>query len=193
MNNNITNLKRALGAGARVNKYRVKLTFPTAVGAKSELQNIDVLCKSASFPSKTIAAVDTFSQGRKLPLPGDTSFENTWALTFYNTEGHDLRRDFLKWMKDTDNFQQNLHSGVPADLMTEMSVAQLDSYQNETTVYTFHNVWVSEVSSIDVSDDTDGGIQEFSVTFTYSDWVVGNEEFDKPEVANKPTLNPIAE
>lgn len=189
---NISNLKMALGAGGRVNKYRLNFSIPSAVPTVSELQNADVLCKSTQFPGVTITPIEVFNQGRKLVIPGDTAYENTWAVMFYNTEDHALRRDMISWMRSADDFQRNAHSGNVNDILGELSVTQLDSAGKDTVTYTFHNVWVSGVDAVELSDDADGGIQEFNVTFTFSDWVIGGGEFSEPATANAATKNSIA-
>jgi len=189
---NIANLKQALGAGGRVNKYRLNFSVPSAVPITSDLQNADVLCKATQFPGMTITPIEVFNQGRKLVIPGDTTYENTWTVTFYNTEDHGIRRDMIAWMKAADDFQKNEHSGNPGDIMGELGVTQLDSMAKDTVTYTFHNVWVSGVEAVEVSDDADGGVQEMVVTFTFTDWVVGNGEFNAPDKANAGTKNSIA-
>ncbi len=189
---NISNLKQALGAGGRVNKYRVNFSIPSVVPIKSDLQNVDVLCKASQFPGVSVSPVEVFNQGRKLVIPGDTIYENTWVLTFYNTEDHLLRRDLISWMRCIDDFQRNTHSGQPNDIMSELGVTQLDSLGKPTVTYTFHNAWISAVDAVDVTDDADGGIQEFTVTFTFSDWVIGTGEFSEPNEANSSSANSIA-
>ena len=192
MANVINELKSALGAGARPSKYRVTLSFPGGVSTSSNQRNISVLAKATSFPSMTIGVIEVFNQGRKLPLPGDTTFTNTWNVTFYNTEDHNIRRDFVAWMASIDHYQDNKHSGVPASLMVDASVVQLDSAGNETAKYTFHNLFPSEVAEITLGADTIDAVQEFDVTFTFSDWVVGGNTVQEPGSANPPTLNETA-
>lgn len=192
MSTTIMNLKQALGAGGRVNKYKLNFSIPSAVPVKSELQNADVLCKSTQFPGVTITPIEVFNQGRKLLIPGDTNYENTWTVVFYNTEDHGIRRDLLSWMRSADDFQRNEHSGNPLDVLGEMSVVQLDSLAKETVTYTFHNVFPSSVEAIELADDTDGGIQEVSVTFTFTDWVVGTGVNSDPSATNAASKNSIA-
>ena len=193
MANKLAELKSALGAGARANKYRVNFSVPAAVATVSNLQNVDTLCKASNFPSMTIGQIEVFNQGRKLILPGDTTYTNAWTLTFYGTEDHALRRDMISWMKAADHFQNNSHSGNPAELMGELSVEQLDSAGNPTATYTFHNVFVSEVGEVAIGDDQADTPVEFDVTFSFTDWVVGNGELNTPEVGKSPTGNAVAE
>ena len=195
MSNKITELKKYIGAGARANKYRVYISFPSVLSIPSTVLNsLPVLCKSTSFPSKTIGQIEVFNQGRKLVLPGDTQYQNNWNCTFYNTEEHNIRRAFFEWMKACDHFQANSHSGVPAELMITMIIAQLDSDQNETAFYEFHNVFPSEIAEIQVSADQNDQVQEFDVTFTFTDFVVGknSEDNDLPNMYNPSTLNIVA-
>lgn len=193
MANQLAALKSALGAGARANKYRINFSVPAVIATQSNLQNADALCKASNFPSMTIGQIEAFSQGRKLILPGDTTYTNTWTLTFYNTEDHGLRRDMISWMKSTDHFQNNQHSGNPTSVMGELSVEQLDSAGNPTTKYTFHNVFVQEVGELSIGDDQVDTIQEFDVTFSFTDWVVGDGEFNTPASGNPATGNETAE
>ena len=190
--NKLAELKQALGAGARANKYRVNFSVPSAVPVTSNLQNVDALCKASNFPSMTIGQIEVFNQGRKLVLPGDTTYSNTWSLSFYNTEDHALRKDMISWMKSADGFQHNSHSGNPAALLGELSVEQLDSAGNPTVQYTFHNVFVQEVGELAVSDDQSDTIQEFDVTFSFTDWVVGDGSLNNPAAGNDSTNNDVA-
>lgn len=192
MANKLAEIKSALGAGARANKYRVNFAVPAAVPVTSNLQNVDALCKASNFPSMTLGQIEVFNQGRKLILPGDTTYTNVWTLTFYNTEDHSLRKDMISWMKAADHFQNNEHSGNPTALMGELSVEQLDSAGNPTAKYTFHNVFVQEVGELAVGDDQVDTIQEFDITFSFTDWVVGDGEFNEPAAGNLATENEVA-
>lgn len=192
MANKLAELKSALGAGARANKYRVNFSVPAAVPVTSNLQNVDALCKASNFPSMSIGQIEVWNQGRKLIIPGDTIYTNTWSLTFYNTEDHALRKDMISWMKSADHFQNNTHTGNPSALMGELSVEQLDSAGNPTAKYTFHNVFVQEVGELTIGDDQADTIQEFDVTFSFTDWVVGDGELNNPAAGNAATGNTIA-
>lgn len=190
--NKVAELKSALGAGARPNKYRVNFTVPAAVTTTSDLQTVNTLCKATSFPAMTIGQIEVFNQGRKLVIPGDTTYTNTWTLTFYQTEDHGIRRDMISWMKSTDHFQDNSHSGNPTAIMGELSVEQLDSAGEATVKYTFHNVFVQEVGEVTIGDDQVDTAMEFDVTFSFTDWVVGGGETNTPAEYNPASENDVA-
>ena len=193
MANKLAELKSAIGSAARANKYRLNFSVPAAVPTQSDLGTADTLCRATSFPSMSIGQIEVFNQGRKLVIPGDTSFENTWSVTFYQTEDHAIRKDMIAWMKAADHFQNNSHSGNPTAVLGELSVEQLDSAGNPTVKYTFHNVFVQEVGSIDLNDDTDAGAMEFDVTFSFTDWTVGDQRLQDPAAGNPATENDISE
>lgn len=192
MANKLAQLKSAIGAAARPNKYRVNFSVPSAVPTQSDLNTVDTLCRSTSFPSVSLGQIEVFNQGRKLVIPGDTTYTNAWTLTFYQTEDHAIRKDMLAWMKAADHFQDNNHSGNPTAILGELSVEQLDSQGNATVRYTFHNVFVQEVGEISLTDDTDAGAMEFDITFSFTDWTVGDVRTNEPTSGQAPAGNDIA-
>ena len=74
-----------------------------------------------------------------------------------------------------------------------MTVQQLDSQENPTAVYTFHNVWPQNVAEIQVTADGVDQIQEFDVTLSFSDWIVGVDEKNDPKkLINNAATNVVA-
>lgn len=159
----LDDLKTQLKAGARGNKYKVFLG--------SKVSDGDVLCKAASFPGVTVGQIEVYNQGRKLVIPGDTTYSNTWALTFYGTEDHKIRNEFITWMKQCDDFQNNKHAANPADVMLTMKVTQLKSDGTDGPTYEFHNVFPQDIGEITLGDDANDAILEFDVTLSFTDWI----------------------
>lgn len=157
-------LKSKLGHGARPNKYMITIT---RIGGS----DISTLGKAASLPGKTIGMAEVWSQGRKLPLAGDTAFD-TWDVTFYNDEFLSIRSRVEAWMRDIDDVQYNGSplpniSGYGADMFVE----QLDrTGASSAGVYRFYNAWPTSISAVDLGSDTNDQVSEFTVTFAYSHW-----------------------
>jgi hypothetical protein len=160
----INDMKNAIQGGARSNKYRV---YIERVG---DSKTADLLCKSSSFPGKTIGEIEVWNQGRKLIIPGDTSFTNEWTLSFYNTEDHQLRLNIIEWMKQIDNFSENTHASNLNDITSIMKVYQINNDGSEGQGYQFFNVFPKDIGEITVEDETADAIQEFDVTFSFSEW-----------------------
>lgn len=166
----IDKVKTAVGAGARANKYKVIINGISGVSINAEQG--DLLCKATNFPGATIGQIEVFNQGRKLVIPGDTTYSTTWTVTFYNTEDHKLRKEFIKWMIKADDFDNNIHAANPGDVMTTMKVIQMDAKSNEVVEYEFYNCFVQDIGEISVGDDQTDTLQEFDVTFSFTNWKI---------------------
>ena len=191
MASTIRELSAVIGAGARANKYRVTFAYPSGVTGVTNLDEVDVLAKTATAPGKEIGAIELYNQGRKLIIPGETTFDNAWAVDFYLTENHALRYDMLKWMEACDSFQNNTHTGNPGAIFADLRLEQLDSAGEVSATYTMHNCFPSNVGEISYADEGADAVSEFNCTFTYSDWVTGIGETSDFAV-NASTKNDIA-
>lgn len=179
MASKIREIQQVLGATARSNKYRVAFAFPRGVSGVTNLQEVDVIAKSATAPQKEIGMIELWNQGRKLVIPGDTAFDNAWNVDFYLTEDHSIRIDLLKWQQACDNFHENIHAGQPDAIYADLRIEQLDSAGNVSAQYTLHNCWPQVVGEITYGDDSSDTPAEFSVTFAYTDWVIGKGQKDE--------------
>ncbi len=191
MANKIREIGNVLGSSSRSNKYRVSFTWPEGVQGTTSLNDVDVLAKSATAPQRELGIIELWNQGRKLVIPGDTAFDNSWALDFYLTENHSLRYDMVKWQNACDSFNANIHSGQPNFVMTDLKVEQLDSAGNVSAQYTLHNCFPTVVGEVSWGDDSENTPGEFNITFSYTDWVIGTEELDNWTPIT-PTLNETA-
>jgi hypothetical protein len=191
MANKIREIEGVLNAGGRANKYRVSFAWPTGVQGNTNLAAVDILAKSALAPDKTIGTIDLWNQGRKLVIPGDTAFSNSWALDFYLSENHEIRIDMLKWLEACDNFHKNLHTGLPTAVMADVKVEQLDSAAKVVATYVLHGCFPQTVGEVTYGDETSDTIVEFNVAFAFTDWTIGEGEFNN-FTPIQPTKNPTA-
>lgn len=164
MSQKLDDLKYILGQGARANKYQITINGPV------DGTTLDTLCQAASLPAKTVGTIPVFNQGRKLLIAGDTSFDNTWDVTFYNDEVHSVRTIIQAWMDMADNFIDNNHAASPSDYMYDADVSQLDGNDNATGTWKIYNLYPTNISAVDLGDETADTITTFVVTFTYSHW-----------------------
>ena len=168
----IEQLKNVLGSGAKTDKFTIAIGTP--VGAPDLGLSVDdpILCFSTSFPGKSSGNVEAWTQGRKLSLPGDTTFDEEWTVTFYQTPGHDLRKKLINWQTKIDNFRENNHTCTPGDFMVDANVIQLACNAKESANYVFHNMYPEKISSVNVASSSINTIETFDVTFKYSDWEI---------------------
>ncbi|MHB8098012.1 MAG: hypothetical protein ACYDD5_00270 [Sulfuricurvum sp.] len=163
-------LKDTLKMGSRGNKYKVMLAAP--MGPTDDFI-VNTLAKGGAIPAKTVGTIDVWSQGRKLVIAGDAAYENTWNLTFYNTQDHALRTGFDKWMLFIDSIDSHSRgaSEHSAYMAEGAQIQQLSTTDNSVTAtYNFYNLWPTSISAIDMADDQQDTVTEFSVDFAYSYW-----------------------
>ena len=101
----IQDLLYKIKSGARSNKYRVIIP-----AGNNWSKDIDTLIQSTNLPSRTITPVEVYLRGRKVQLRGETNLENTWDMTFYNSENMEERAKILEWMEQIHRNQYNLSS-----------------------------------------------------------------------------------
>lgn len=59
---------------------------------------------------------------------------------------------------------------MPANYMVDVNVWQLSKWNDKIYGYRLQNAFPTEVGAVEISDDAENQLSEFSVTFTYSDF-----------------------
>ena len=176
-NKTISMFKSALvGGGARPNLFEVQLTTLPAGITGWDADSFRYMCKAASLPAQTIAAIDVPFRGRIFKVAGDRTIE-TWTVTIINDEGFALRNAFEQWTEQIAKLSNNIGATDPSAYMTNATVYQLgrgsqassQTNDGENNVvlkeYEFIDIFPTSVSSIDLSYDTGDTIEEFTVEF----------------------------
>lgn len=94
----IKSLKDYIGSGARVNKYELELFFDGL-----EPVRLNVLCHNIALPAKAIQTVSSYKRGRKYNMRGETTYGDTFTISFYEDENYSIRRQFDAWMTIVDD------------------------------------------------------------------------------------------
>ena len=189
----ISKLMNIMQGGARSNKYRI--VVPIVRDNFSE--DFDFMAQSTTFPSRTITPVEVYIKGRKVQMRGETNLENTWDVTFYNTDTMDARLMFLLWMEEVhknqylvdDSIITKIGSGISGTIKSLTSVLSnpmglfdkgLIDYQREITIEqingkgetTFSTKLVGafpiNVSTVEL-DDSNSEVSKTTVTFAFTD------------------------
>ncbi len=180
----ISDLQRALGEVLKVSRFEITIPSPGDLGA-SPINK--VLTRSASFPSKTIGTVEIYRQGRKVNLPGDVEFENTWELKFYEKTNGEIRRYFSDWMNYISEYQFKHGKHIKEYVTSTLTVQSLNATRveeidekgvirmvagplEEGIKYKFHNAYPSNLGSVEFSSESINQIAEFGVTFQFDYW-----------------------
>lgn len=186
----ISDLKKHLGPGLGLRKNRYVIEFPSG-GIKK-----NVLCMATSLPERAMSTTTVFFNGRKYNIRGETEYNNTFEVSFVDDSNMYLRQEFDAWLNAVDNSNFNttseqgnnksitVHPDYKANntsYKTEVNIWQVGN-DGETGVYGYclQDCFVSSVGSVALEDTTENQMSEFSVTFTYSEFVpiVGPKKLD---------------
>ena len=169
----ITDFKSKLaGGGARSNLFEVELSFPAAVGvadANDILNKARFLVKAANLPASNVAPIEVPFRGRVLKIAGDRTFD-TWSITVINDTDFAVRSAFEKWMNTINRVSDNTGATDPASYQADAYVYQLDRNGDTLRKYHFYDVFPTQVSPIELSYETTGSIQEFTVELQVQWW-----------------------
>ena len=158
---------KLIGGGARANLFKATLTFPGYAQGDTELAQF--MCKSASLPASIIGQIDIPYRGRQLKIAGDRTYE-AWSLTIINDTGFEIRDAFERWQNGMATHKSNTGLTNPLDYETDMLVDQLDKDGNTIKQYTFRGAYPTNISAIDVSNESADTIEEFTVELAYQYW-----------------------
>ena len=169
----ITDFKSKLtGGGARSNLFEVELSFPSLVGVEGlndVLNKARFLVKAANLPASNVAPIDVPFRGRILKVAGDRTIDS-WTITVINDTDFAIRSAMEKWMNTINKISDNTGLTNPADYQADAFVYQLDRNGGTLRKYHFYDVFPTQVSPIELSYDTTGAIQEFTVELQVLWW-----------------------
>ena len=185
----ISDLREALGLGARANLFNVSLLLP--LEASQILANggtayegpaahpgdaLNILVKAAQVPAFSLGTIEVpYKAGRRIKLPGDRTFAD-WTITVINDEDHNARRAFTAWinMISRGNYESEKKS-IAKKYYTDLTVSQLKGNNVTQRVYKLFGAFPTDVSAVDLSMDSTDTLSEFTVTFQYQYLVAGTE------------------
>ena len=175
-NETISRFKTAMsGGGARPNLFEVEITLlPTGIAWDSA--DFKFMCKAAQLPGQTIGAIEVPFRGRTFKVAGDRTID-PWTVTIINDEDFKYRNAFESWSQLIAKLDTNIGATLPDAYMRNAKVYQLgrgsrasstDNTGTENVVlkeYEFIDIFPTSISPIDLSYDSSGAIEEFTVEF----------------------------
>jgi hypothetical protein len=175
-NQTISNFKTAMsGGGARPNLFEVEITTLPG-GIAWNANNFKFMCKAAQLPGQTIGAIEVPFRGRTFKVAGDRTID-AWTVTIINDENFEYRNAFESWTELIAKLDTNIGATLPSAYMRNAKVYQLGrgSRKSSTTnagsanvvlkQYEFIDIFPTSISPIDLSYDSSGAIEEFTVEF----------------------------
>jgi len=184
-----------IGDAARATKYRLYLPIPQAINSTIQNDNVDLICKSANIPAKSLDTIILKYKGRDIPTPGQEKFNQTFDLVFYLDPNHTLKNTFEDWITamDADSYQKNTPPNINnaraerndnnSALKVDLTIQQLDFNDHVTnSKYIFKYAFPTNVSEISYGADKLGEVLEFTVTFAFTFFETGSyQNSTKPQ------------
>ena len=176
----ITKFKASLKhGGARPSLFKVIFDYPS--GIPNPPTNASFLVKATTIPASTIGSYDVYYHGKAIKVAGDRTYD-TWDTTIFNDEDFGIRNTLENWMNSISNHKlntrdkgtfQNMSEGDVAKYKSTLKVQQLSKAGKVLRTYTFVGAWPSALSTINLDWATASEIEEFTCTWVYDSWTIG--------------------
>ena len=176
---------KLLGGGVRPNFFEVEINFPElAIDPNDVSDRLRFLVKGANLPASIVTPIAVPFRGRELKIAGERSFD-TWTVTVINDSNFIIRDAMEKWMNMINKVSDNAGVVDPTVYQQEAYVYQLGRApivgptnapaESSDSIpilrsYHFHGIFPTNVSSIDLSYDSNNVIEEFSVEMQVQWW-----------------------
>lgn len=184
---NLIDVRNALGVGARSNKFRVNIPIPKKVQQKTGItKDLELLAKSVEIPEISNEPIKIPWQGRELKLPSDTKYGETTTIGFYEPANMLISRTFNAWQIALDNFQTNMRSDTPFELLSDIEVSILDGEQQKTCIFKLQGAWPSQIKPGEFNSE-EGNVVISNITFAFTSICIGDGFLPNPD-PNAPML-----
>ena len=168
------------GGGARPSLFSVDIDSALTQLGISPPASSRFLIKGASIPTSTIGTYDVFYHGKAIHGAGDRTYE-TWDTTIINDEDFGIRNTLENWMNSISNHKLNTRDkgvfntseGDVAKYKSTLKVSQFSKSGKKLRTYAFIGAWPSALSTINLDWATASEIEEFTCTWVYDSWTVG--------------------
>ena len=175
----VTKFKASLKqGGARPSLFKVIFDYPS--GIPDPPTKASFLVRATTIPASTIGSYDVYYHGKAIKVAGDRSFD-TWDTTIFNDEDFGIRNTLENWMSAISNHSLNTRDkeifntseGDVAKYKSTLKVTQFGKDGNTLRTYSFKGAWPSALSTINLDWSTASEIEEFTCTWVYDSWHVG--------------------
>lgn len=168
MSLSVNDFKAKFSGGARPNRFRVLISFPSYAGGDTEQTSFMV--KASSMPGVAFGEINVPFRGRQIPYPGDKTFE-PWNVTVYNDVDFGVRDAIVAWTNGINDNESN-SSDTPIDSwFTDIVVEQLGLEEDQVLKrYRLKSAYPQNVGEIALDNDSGDQIETFDCTFKYLYW-----------------------
>ena len=158
--------------GQRPNLFEVTIPKTANLFDGSDLK---LFAKATSIPGGTIGTVIVPYFGREVKMAGNRTFPE-WTITVINDETFAVRSQFENWMDYINTHASNTRkAGSGQGAYTNTAKVEQFSKSGPSTaitaVYSFHNIFPTDLSEITLDWGDNDVVEEYTVTFSYDYWL----------------------
>ena len=185
---NVSSFLNTIKQGVRPNLFLASFNFPagsittggsgTLPTASTDLDLVNILCKSAALPASNLGVIEVPFRGRTVKIAGDRTFD-TWTATFINDKDFKIRGFMELWMSAVNAHEANTASYITPDnsgYTCDITIKQLERDASEggrpLREYQLVGCFPTNVSQIDLAYDSNDQIEDFTVEFQLQYWKI---------------------
>lgn len=168
--------------------YSITIRLPDRLKDFLGLLSIDTSVKASSLPKLTVDHRDLRYKGRTIKIPDKVSYPGTWSCTFYLDDAYFVRDAIEKWMMMFDTYYSGANDsssvfgmisnfiGAVKDgpAVSTATVTQDSKIGTAIQEYEFIGLFPISIEEMPLADDRIGQVNEFTVTFGYSYYIISD-------------------
>ena len=170
MPNYLDEMASKAGEILRPNRFRMKLFFPTIIGAQQASDLSEFFVLSSEAPAKTLGILEVpVTGGHVYKVPGDTVVPD-WNCTMILDSNMTIYKALMRWQE----FCNSLQSGLRANdlsLYGSAELSQLDGINQVVQTWELLKIFPTEVSPITYSKESRDELGQTDVSFAINDIV----------------------
>lgn len=164
-----------VGGGARPTLFQVEINNPILGNATGK---VPFMVKAAALPASNLGSYVVPYFGRDVKYAGDRTFED-WEVTVINDEDFAVRNAMEAWSNAINSHISN-NRALPQVYKADASITQYGKDGFPLRTYNFEGLYPITISSIEMAWETKDAIEDFTVTFQYDLWTIGETRTGNP-------------
>lgn len=163
----ISAFRGAIRSGVqRQHSWQVQVNFPVYAGSNDTVRQASLLARTTALPPSNVGVMDLNWGGRKLPLPGDRTYEE-FTVNFIGVNDNNVYKAFQRWSEAINGSDTNTGLALLDDFMRDIQL-DLKTVAGDTTMsYVLRDAWPTKIEGVELDAGATDSYTNFNVTFVY--------------------------
>ncbi len=152
----------------RPNRFKLKIHFPSIIGADNATNLTEVFAINTEIPSKTLGILEVPIQGGHVyKQAGDTTVPD-WSVTLIADADMTIYRALQRWSEFCNSIQTGIRTN-DLILFGGAEVQMLDGANQTVQMWEFVKIFPTEVGNLTLSKEEKDSFSQFDVNFSVND------------------------